>query len=183
MGRPKPMLLWGVGTLVEHQIRCLVDGGCDEVVVVLGRCAEEVSSYVRGPSVEHTVNPNYAEGKTTSIKAGLRVIDPSAEAIMLLAVDQPRTVGIVSTVIRSHRKRGTLITSPRFQGHGGHPLIFDASLKVDLEAITEERQGIREVFQRHRDEVNEVPINDPMIRLDINTPEQYEEARARYGSA
>ena len=90
MGRPKPLLAWRGVTLVEHQVACLLAGGCDEVVVVLGHAAEEVAPYVHGERVRAVVNPDYRQGKTTSIKAGLAHADPSADAILLLAVDQPR---------------------------------------------------------------------------------------------
>ena len=181
MGRPKPLLPWKGVTLIEHQIRCLLDGGCDEVVAVLGHRSDEVSPYVHGPSARITVNPDHALGKTTSIKAGLRAIDPAAGAILFIAVDQPRTAEVVSAVIGSHLGHDALITSPRFRGRGGHPLIFDVSLKGELEAITEEGQGILEVYSRHRDQVNEVQIENSIVRLDVNTPEEYRTAFETYG--
>ena len=77
--------------------------------------------------------------------------------------------------MRSSRRPGTGVA-------GGNPLIFSASLKGELERISEEREGIREVFRAHRHEVNEVEIDDPMIRLDLNTRAQYEQALKRYGA-
>ncbi len=182
MGRPKPLLPWRGGTLIEFQVRCLLDAGCDEIVAVLGHKADEVSPYVRGQSAHVAVNPDYAKGKTTSIKAGLLAIEPGASAILFLAVDQPRTADLIAAVIRSHREQGALITSPRYRGRGGHPLVFDGSLKVELEAITEEGEGISEVYKRHRAQVNELPMEDPMVRLDLNTPEAYAEAFEAYGA-
>ena len=182
MGRPKPLLPWRGVTLIEHQVRCLLNAGCDEVVAVLGHRAEEVSPYVRGQAARIAVNPDYAKGKTTSIKAGLRAIDPSASSILFLAVDQPRTAELVAAVVRSHQQQRALITSPRYRGHGGHPLVFDDSLKGELEAITEEGEGISEVYKRHRAEVNEVQMEDPIVRLDLNTPEAYKTAVERYGA-
>ena len=75
-----------------------------------------------------------------------------------------------------------LITSPRYEGRGGHPLLFSATLRGELESITDEGQGVREVFDVHRGEVNEVMFDDPIVRLDLNTPEEYEAARAKYGA-
>ena len=182
MGRPKPLLPWRGATLVEHQVACLLEGGCDEVVVVLGHAADDVAPLIRGQGVRSVVNPDYRQGKTTSIKTGLAHADPSAAAIVLLAVDQPRTAAIVSQVVRAHVTCGALITSPRYEGHGGHPLVFAAELRPDLERISEEKQGIREVFQAHRGDVQELPLDDPMIRLDLNTPETYESAYTRWGT-
>ena len=101
--------------------------------------------------------------------------------LLVLAVDQPRPPGIIAAVIAAHIQNDGLITSPRYRGHGGHPLLFSARLRDELQAITEEKQGVREVVQAHLAEVNEVKIDDPVVRLDINSPEEYEEARERYG--
>ena len=183
MGTPKPLLPWRGTTLVEHQLASLLDGGCDEVVVVLGHAADQVAPLLRGDGVRAVVNPDYRQGKTTSIKAGLAHADRSASAILLLAVDQPRTADIVRRVVRAHLGAGALITSPRYEGHGGHPLVFSAALRPELERITEENQGIREVFEAHRGDVQEVHLDDPMLRLDLNTPETYEAAYGRWGTA
>ena len=182
MGRPKPLLPWRGVSLVEHQVACLLESGCDEVVVVLGHASDEVAPLVRGEGVRAVINPDYRKGKTTSIKTGLAHADPSATAIVLLAVDQPRTADIVREVVQAHVTGGALITSPRYEGHGGHPLVFAAELRPELERISEERQGIREVFQAHRGDVHKLPLDDPMIRLDLNTPQAYESAYTRWGT-
>ena len=182
MGSSKPLLAWRCSTLIEYQVRTLLDAGVAEVVAVLGHDRQPLEGRVQRAGGRFAVNAEYRQGKTTSIKAGLRAIDAAADAVLLLAVDQPRTREIIARVIRSHVENDALITSPRYEGHGGHPLIFSAALKAELEAITEEKQGIREVFQAHRHEVVEVPIDDPMVRLDLNSPEDYEVARRRYGA-
>ena len=181
MGRPKALLPWCNRTLVEYQIDCLAGAGVSEVIVVLGHDAELIAPSVNSPIARAVVNPDYHHGKTTSIKAGLRAIGTDAEAILLLAVDQPRTMEIISTIVEAHRRSNSPITSPRYQGRGGHPLVFAASLKGELGRISEEGQGIREVMRNHRDEVKSVEIDDPIIRLDLNTPEAYEGAKKRYG--
>ena len=180
MGRPKSLLVWRGVTLLEYQIGALLCAGVAEVVVVLGHEAETLATYVERTEARFVVNNAYSLGKSTSIKAGLRAIDPDAEAVLLLAVDQPRTSKIISEVIHAHFESDTLITSPRFEGHGGHPLIFSTALKDELGRISEEKQGIREVFAAHRRQVAEVHTDDPMVRLDINTPDDYERAKLRY---
>ena len=182
MGQPKALLPWGSTTLVEYQIACLAGSGVSDVLVVLGHQADEVTPRVRTTQARFVLNPLYKLGKTTSIKAGLREIDAGADAILLLAVDQPRTTEIISTVIRAHFERGALITSPRFHGRGGHPLIFSASLREELQKISEEREGIREVFRAHRHEVTEVELDDPIVTLDLNTREDYEQAQELFGA-
>ena len=182
MGSPKALLRWRGVTLIEYQLRALFDAGAGEVVAVLGHDPEPLTGHVERAGGRFVVNDEYRLGKTTSIKAGLRAIDAGADAVLLLAVDQPRTPEIIAQVIRTHIEHDALITSPRYQGRGGHPLIFSSALKGELEAITEEKQGIREVFQAHRRQVVETLVDDPMVRLDLNTPLDYELARQRYGA-
>ena len=43
-------------------------------------------------------------------------------------------------------------------------------------------RGIREVFQAHRGDVQEMPLDDPMTRLDLNTPQAYESAYTLWGT-
>jgi molybdenum cofactor cytidylyltransferase len=177
MGTLKPLLPWEGVTLLEYQIGCLVDCGVSEVIVVLGYKAEALIPYVHGVKVRYIVNPLYQSGKTTSIKTALLQMNLKTEAIILIAVDQPRTINIISTIINAHFKNNALITSPRFQHRGGHPLIFSSSLKKELTCICEDSKGIRRIMQSHSDKITWVDINDPIIRLDLNTPEAYEEGK------
>ena len=181
MGRPKPLLKWRGRTLVEHQVSILVEGGASEVVVVLGHRSEEVAPFAESTGASYVVNHQYREGRTSSIKAGLAAVSEQAEDIILMGVDQPRTAEIVRRVVDTHVAASALLTSPRLEGRGGHPLMFSNRLLPELKLISEENQGLREVFERHRAEITEVHFDDPMVRLDLNTPETYESAYETYG--
>ena len=184
MGSPKPLLPWRGDTLIRAQIRALLDAPVAEVIVVLGHKAQAIAPTLADLDtnrVHCVTNPAYLQGKTTSIKAGLRAASPDAHAILLLAVDQPRPPALIRAVIDAHNAGGALITSPRHRGHGGHPLIFAAALRPELALITEDNQGIRQVFQAHRRAVRELPIDDPIIRLDLNTPDAYRQALPLHG--
>ena len=181
MGSPKPLLPWRGKTLIESQIQALLEAGASEVIVILGHKADEVAPYATGNSVRVVINPRYKDGRASSIKAGILAVSPIASDIVIMAVDQPRSPQIVSQVINSHIETNAPITSPRYQGRGGHPLVFSASLKPELSRISEENQGLREVFERHRSRINKVIFDDPAIRLDLNTPQAYRNAFELYG--
>ena len=180
MGQPKPLLEWHGAPLVRFQIESLLEAGAGEVVVVLGHQRALVAPHISGDRVRCVVNADYRHGKTTSVLRGILSADPDATELLLLAVDQPRPSWVIQSVIESHVENDALITSPRYRGRGGHPLVFSATLRGELESITDEGQGVREVFDVHRGEVNEVAFDDPIVRLDLNTPEDYEAARAKY---
>ena len=183
MGRPKPLLPWRGTTLIEYQVDSLLQAGISQIVVVLGHESAAVARFVDERSARRVVNESYRNGRTGSIKTGLAAVDTDADAVLFLGVDQPRTPDLIRHVVEAHIQRNALITSPRYQGRGGHPLVFSISLREELASTSEENQGVREVFRRHHDEVNEVEIDDPMVRLDLNTPDDYEKARAIYDAS
>ena len=183
MGELKALLPWQGQTLIAHQVSALIDGGVDRVVVVLGHRHAELLPELEGKSqVEWTLNPDYLQGKTTSIKAGLRALGRRApEALLLLNVDQPRSAETVRDLLRQHRSNGPLITIPTFEGKGGHPVAFDGALLGELESIREETQGIREVVRRHQEGTLRVELGTEEVLWDLNTPEQYRAALERLG--
>lgn len=178
MGELKALLPWQGRTLIAHQLEALAAAGVDRIVVVLGHRYEELLPQVEGkPKTVWTLNSDYLQGKTTSIKAGLRVLeDHLPETLLLLNVDQPRSSGTVGELIRDHRSGLASITIPTYGGKGGHPVVFDGALLDELGRISEETQGIREVVSRHRDGTRRVEIDAGEVLWDLNTPEQYRAA-------
>ena len=178
MGRLKALLPWQGATLIEYQAVSLLDAGVSQLVVVVGHRGDEVGAPIVGRAGVTTVeNPDYRQGKTTTIKVGLRAISPDAAAILVLAVDQPRPRDILRTVIEAHLARSPLITSPVYGGRGGHPMIFGAALLPELAAITEESEGLREVTRRHASDIYKLELDDPVVRVDVNTPEDLQAAQ------
>ena len=180
MGRPKALLDWEGTTLLDYQISALRVAGVGRVVVVLGHQPENLTPIISGrQGVDWTVNPNYAQGKTTSIKAGLNALCSGGNdisVILILNVDQPRTSGTVREVLRRHRETGKLVTIPTFKGKGGHPIALDPILMPELLLIVEETFGVKAVVQAHADSTNRTEMPDSEILWDLNTPEEYQAA-------
>lgn len=178
MGELKALLSWQGQSLIAHQVKALSDAGVDRIVVVLGHRHEELAPEIENKAkTEWTLNPDYLQGKTTSIKAGLKALDSRLpETILLLSVDQPRTADTIEEVLRQHRAVESMITIPTCAGKGGHPIVFDGALIDELCRIREETQGIREVVQRHREDTRRVELGREEVLWDVNTPEQYRAA-------
>lgn len=183
MGSPKPLLAWRGTTLLDHQITSLQQAGVDHVVVVLGHQPETLKPIVRDrKGVTWTVNPDYAQGKTTSVKAGLNALDSNDMAgkeisvILILNVDQPRSQETVREVLLRHRDLGKLITIPTFNGKGGHPIALDPALLPELRSIVEETLGIKAVVQAHTGSTHRTEMPTSEVLWDLNTPEEYQAA-------
>ena len=180
MGQLKALLPWRGRPLLQHQTAALLDGGADGVVAVLGHRADELRPLLEGrPGVSWTLNPDYRQGKTTSIKAGLSALDGDAvDDILLLNVDQPRSAGDIARILDAHRAADGAVTVPEYRGKGGHPIVLSAALLPELRQISEETQGIKAIVRRRPEAVNRVALDNPEILLDLNTPEQYQAAAA-----
>ena len=181
MGRPKPLLPWRGTTLVEYQMNSLLRGGCDQVIVVTGKYDAEMVPLLDGRTgVIRAYNPDYAQGKATSVRAGICEVPDGVHSIVLLAVDQPRPAWVIERVLKVHTDFGAEVTSPGYDGHGGHPLVFDSSMRSELAAVTEEGEGVRAIFKRPDLNHHRIEFESAIVRLDINTPEAYEKALSTY---
>ena len=180
MGYPKALLDWQGVSLVQYQVRSLVDSGVDQIIAVLGHKAESIRPLVESePGAEVVVNLRYKTGKSSSVRAGLKMLNPEAAHVMIISVDQPRSAKLLSQVLQTHLRHGSAITYPVYQGRGGHPVLFSRALLPELMSISEAMMGLREVIERHGAEVNRVPVDDPEAILDMNTVEDYRRAAAR----
>src|SRR3989304_325250 len=91
MVKLKALLPWKGTSLIQHQVKVLLEAGVHEVIVVLGYRAESLRPLVEAfPGATAVLNLRYRTGKSSSLRAGLRHVDPQAKAILVLAVDQPR---------------------------------------------------------------------------------------------
>ena len=198
MGSSKALLAWRGTSLLDYQITALQQAGVDRVVVVLGHQPETLKPILKDrEGVTWTVNPDYARGKTTSIKAGLKALDSSQaglnaldsgelsnkgiSVILILNVDQPRSPETVRDVLRRHLESGKLITIPTFNGKGGHPIALDPGLLPELRSIVEEKFGVKAVVRAHADATQRTEMATAEVLWDLNTPEDYQAALQSQG--
>ena len=183
MEAPKALLPWHGRTLLEHQVATLTSADISPIIVVLGHQPEKLEALIKKhPGVTCVYNPDFAQGKTTSIKAGLRALQaapsPQPEWILLLNVDQPRSSDTIRQVIDLHQRSAQehLITVPTHGGKGGHPVILSISLMEELMEISEENAGLKAVVSQHETDTLRVEMGVSEILLDLNTPEEYRKA-------
>ena len=180
MGVPKPLLEWGGYTLIEYTLAQLKGPPVDRVVVVLGHRADDVLTYVRSAAAQAVVNELYAEGRASSLRAGAAALPDDTTAVLILNVDQPRPHDVIARLVDVHRHSGSLITVPTFEEQRGHPPVLDGSLLPELRAVNEATQGLRAVIARHEADVTDLAFETAAVLLDLNQPQDYEQARASY---
>lgn len=179
----KATLDWRKRPLIIYQLEQLLAIDANEVVVVLGYKSKELASIIKSwgfpkGSVRTVVNEHYREGRTTSIIKGLSAL-PKSDSIMVFSVDQPRPALILQRLIEAHTKGH--ITIPAFGEKHGHPPIYDASMHDELLEISEETDGLKSVNKRHEKDIHYVPFDSGEVLINLNRPEDYEKAHAKYG--
>ena len=180
MGQLKALLPWQGTTLIEHQINSLLAAGVQHVVVVLGHDSDRLEPIVDSVAgASWVLNPDYLQGKTTSLKIGVSALDgQSVSDVLLLNVDQPRTSDTVQKLLERHQASQYVITIPTYGGKGAHPIFLSETLLSEMASIEEETKGLLAVVRRHAEATERLEMNDPSVLWDLNTPEQYEKALA-----
>ena len=176
LGRgPKALLPFRGRTLVEVLADVLLDGGCREVVVVLGAGAADVAG--RTDLTRHTVveNPEWAGGMGSSFQAGLDRARPEDDVLVAL-VDQPGlTAETVASLLRAHQP-GRVTAAAYADAAGklrrGHPLLLDATLRVRAAESAKGDAGARLFLQAHPELIDLVDCSDQSGGEDLDTPDQ-----------
>ncbi len=177
MGQNKALLPWQGKTLLEYHLDQLRQTTVVKPIVVLGFEADKLRALIeKAARVSVTINPDYPSGRCSSIKAGMRMLPSRSEAVMILAIDQPRSYHLLQEMIERHRSDGNLITVPVYEGRRGHPPIFSRSLFPELLEISEETMGLRHIMRSHQEQVAELVTSSPIALVDLNSPGEYERA-------
>lgn len=177
MGESKPLLRLDGRALLERVLDAVRGSQVRDIVVVLGAAAERVREEVPLNGTTVVVNDAYEMGMSTSIRAGLRAAHPEAEGFLVVLGDEPfvspRTIDALTDARREADGR---ILIPTYRGVRGNPVLIDASLREEMDRITGD-QGCRAIFGHHEEDIREVPVDDPGILIDLDTPEDLARVR------
>jgi molybdenum cofactor cytidylyltransferase len=173
MGRQKLLLPLGEGRpLIRLSVERVLAAGLDDTIVVLGLDADAVGAALTGLPVRTVVNPRYAEGQSTSLRAGLDALRPETEAAVIALGDQPLPdPGLIGRLVARYHQSRQPIVVPRYREGRGNPVLFSAGLFEELRAVTGD-QGGRAVIARDPVRVAELPVDGPMPK-DIDTWDDY----------
>ena len=177
MGGAKMLLPVGGRPMVQRVVDASLDSKASQTIVVVGNEAEKVSEALAGRPVTVVVNPDYADGMSTSLRAGLMAVDPTADGAIILLGDQPFvSSALLDGLIDRFACCAEHVVRPSVGGRPGNPVLVSAALFPEL---AEERGDVggRHVIERRADEVCMVPVDDPHELVDIDSPPEYEEEK------
>lgn len=172
MGAFKPLLPFGNKTVIESCIDNLRAAGVEDIVVVVGHKAEDVSRHLQRRSVTFARNPDPDSAMSVSIALGVAALKSNVNTTLITPVDHPAVpADLIRTIIEAWRGGARLI-QPEFEGRGGHPVLIDLDYRSELIRPLEQK-SLREFFARHRSDVLRLPVNSPFVAQDMDTWDDY----------
>ena len=164
----QPMLARTLRTVAQSQVR--------DIVVVLGHQADQVRAVaeqaVPGRKLQFVLNPDYAEGLSTSLKAGLRAAPQNADAVLVALGDMPAIAPseIDKLIAGFNPVEQRAIVVPTYKGKRGNPILWARRFIPDMMTAAGD-VGARHLIGENAELVCEVEMAGEGVLIDLDTPE------------
>ena len=183
MGAAKALLPWENSTVVEALVSAMRTGGVRSIWVVTGPNDQELPRRLAAlEDVITTTNRDPERGMLSSILVGVdaAATDPRADwPLLACPVDHPAlTAKTVEELLEASRQRPEDLLVPTYKGRRGHPLVIPEAFAGALADI-DPAVGLRQLLEKNRRAVTELPVTDPGVVTNLNTLEDYKGARTR----
>lgn len=148
--------------MVARVVDALVEGGVDEVVVVTGHQGAEVQAALTGRGCRCVLNPDFAAGMSTSVRAGIAALTAADGALVALG-DMPWvTPADVAALVAAFARTGGIV-APAHGGRRGNPVLWPAHFFAALAELDGDA-GAKALLEAHAAEVVRVPCGPGVLR-------------------
>lgn len=158
--------------LILHSAACL--RACDRLLAIVREDDLSLQSCLQESGIETVINPLADQGMGNSLACGVAASN-DADAWCILPADMPYITATSGELVVTALRQGAAIAAPYFQGRRGHPVGFIRVFRERLLALQGDI-GARTVLTDAARAVTKIPVDDPGILLDIDTPQELEEA-------
>jgi molybdenum cofactor cytidylyltransferase len=180
MGRDKALLPWPPSALADTFLSAAIRlffSHVDVVLVVAGKNEAALAPIVYANGASLVVNPDPARGQFSSLRVGLQeVLNRGRDAAMVTLVDRTpvrmETIEILESAFERATTRRKWAVIPEYQGKHGHPILLGREM---MEAFLKapETSNARDIERAHLSQIEYVPVDDPLVAVNVDTPEQY----------
>ena len=189
MGTCKALLPLGGMPLIARMVEsvlCAGAGEIDPILVVTGhephRIAEVLSEY---PVAFAHNDDHVTGGMLSSVQTGAAALAQhfgDTDAFFLILGDQPMVrPDTLDTLLDAWRIARPRVVLPTFNGTHGHPILLDARGIDEILALP--RHGgatLKTYTAQHARDTIDVPVSDPAVLEDIDTPADYQRLLERW---
>lgn len=170
MGICKQLLPLGESTVIGRCLGLLLEGGVTDITVVVSPGGEAVAAEAKRLPVRVVINQEPGGDMASSIRTGRDVLTADASSVMIALCDCPLVLPATIRLLRDTAVNSPdRIIIPTCAGRRGHPLIFPRSI---LDELTH-GQILRDVVRRDPSLVIDLPVDDPGVLMDMDTPDDY----------
>ncbi len=144
----------------------------DEVIVVTGHQSEAVREALGDRHLRFVHNPDYAQGLSRSLAAGLAALGADCQAALVCLADMPELDSDqMNRLLAAYDPAaGALICVPTYAGKRGNPVLWDQVFFADMRRIQGD-VGARHLIGKHAQSVIEVVMADRGVLFDVDSPE------------
>jgi molybdenum cofactor cytidylyltransferase len=155
--------------IVARVAETALDSGASPVFVVTGFEADRIAEALHGLDVTIVNNLAFEQGLSTSLHAGLAVLPPDCDGVVILLGDMPRIEpGDIASLISAAKDREA-ICAPVNNGKVGNPILWGAAYFTEMMQLTGDA-GAKQLLPKHPECIVEVPIASDRIFADIDSP-------------
>uniref|UniRef100_UPI0025B8341E molybdopterin-binding/glycosyltransferase family 2 protein n=1 Tax=Bosea sp. (in: a-proteobacteria) TaxID=1871050 RepID=UPI0025B8341E len=158
--------------MLRHAVEAQLASVASPVIVVTGHQREEVAAALAGLDVTLVHNPDFASGLASSVRVGLAALPEAAAGVVVSLGDMPnvtpQVIDRLAQVFAEQTEAKAVV--PTLLGQRGNPVLLARALFAEVAQLTGD-QGARRLLDAAGEQIVEVPLDDPAIALDIDTPE------------
>lgn len=172
MGTPKALLYDDEGgSFLERAVRVLREGGCDDVLVVLGAGAGEAAPLVAGGTTV-VVADDWAEGMGASLRTGLRAAAGTDAGCALVSLVDLPDVGadVVRRLLEEAAPSAATLARAAYDGVPGHPVLIGRDHWDGVLVSARGDRGARDYLREHPPVL--VECGDLATGRDVDTREE-----------
>ncbi len=178
LGQPKQLAPIGGRPALAYTLDALRASSLNRIVLVLGHNADEIAAALDLTEITVVRNDAYAEGQSTSVRAGVKALGDDIAAALMVVGDQPLLAPtVVDAIVHAYEQTGGPFIVPVYAGEWGNPVLLARATWPLLDNLKGDT-GARPILRKHMDMVLEVPVPGSLLD-DIDTPEDYARIRAR----
>ncbi|MCL4722622.1 MAG: nucleotidyltransferase family protein [Gammaproteobacteria bacterium] len=175
-GSPKVLAPFHGEPLVRRAARLLSPLCPAGVFVVTGDGEAAIRTALTGTGADCVPNPDWSDGLSSSLRAGVAALPAAAEAVLIQLADTPAvTDRDLDTLVAAWQVEPQLPAAAHYGDRAGPPVILPRSLLPELAALRGD-QGARSLLQWHTELIT-VPM--PHAALDVDTPADLAQLEAR----
>ena len=177
MGSNKLLAEWRGKPLVRSAVEAAIKSDAHPVIVVTGHESAEIETALSGLNVRFAHNPDYAQGLSASLKAGIRAVPGDCDGAVVLLGDMPEIAPpLIDRMIAAFSPDEGRAILVAMHGHmRGNPVLWAKSFFPAIEELSGD-SGAKPLIAAHEDLVCEIEAGPSVLR-DIDTPEALAQLR------